>query len=300
MSQSLKIVKRRIRSAKNIKQITKAMEMVSASKMRRSQENALSTRPYSTKLKEVLSELASQTKTDIHPMLKTPDTTKGVVGIILVSSDRGLCGALNSNLFRATEEFLDTLGQERPEEIVSFEFIAVGKKAREFVLKTGRTLHAEFTNIQESPKFEDVLPITHLAIEGFSHGRYKEIFIVYTDFISTLRQEVNSLRLLPVETRKLEEVQRDDPNRPYREYIFEPDIDVVIDQILPHYIEIQTYQTILEALASEHSARMVAMRNASENATEIIVDLTLAYNKQRQQSITNELSDLITSRIAVS
>jgi F-type H+-transporting ATPase subunit gamma len=297
---STKIVRRRITSAKNIKQITKAMEMVSASKMRRAQQKALSTRPYSTKLKEILAQLSNLTDTEAHPMMKVRETAKGTVGVVLVSSNRGLCGALNTNLFRATEEFKESLGGQRPEEVVSFEFITVGKKSREYVLKTGQTLHAEFTNLSERPSFEDVLPISRLAIEGFSSERFAQIYIVYTAFISTLTQEVKFFRLLPIESEKFEKPREEIISGPMKEYIFEPRVGKVLEWLLPHYIEIEVFHATLEALASEHSARMVSMRNASDNAKEIIADLTLIYNKQRQQAITNELSDMITARMAVS
>lgn len=298
-STSVKAIKRRIRSARNIKQITKAMEMVAASKMRRAQESALTTRPYSIKIKEVLAQLAGQVGTQRHPMLKKPDETQGNIAIILVSSDRGLCGALNTNLFRELEEFTSDLSRNRQREILDIEFIVVGRKAREFVLKTGKSLHAEFTHFPEKPKFEDILPVTRLAIDGFLSGKFKEIYLVFTAFITTLKQEVSIARLLPVETKKIISTTAEGVRRPYKEYIFEPNASKVLDALLPQYIEIQAYQTVLEALASEHSARMVAMRNASDNATEIIAYLTLIFNKQRQQSITNEIADLTTSRMAV-
>ena len=297
---STKLIKRRVRSAKNIKQITKAMEMVAASKMRRAQEKALTTRPYSSKLRNILAQLAIQIHSEKHPMLHPTQEMRAPRGIILISSDRGLCGGLNTNLFRALEGFKLALSQELPEEILTYEFISIGKKSREYILKSGQTLYAEFTNFPERPKFDDVLPIAHLAIDGFNSGKFKEIYIVYTDFISTLKQEINSFRLLPVETKTLREVTTDVIVKPYRDYLFEPNADTVLEALLPHYIEMQIYQTVLEAQASEQSSRMVAMRNASDNATEIITDLTLMYNKNRQQSITNEIADLITSRQAVS
>lgn len=297
-STTIKAIKRRIKSAKNIHQITKAMEMVSASKMRRAQKKALTTRPYSTKLKEILSQLASQVDTEKHKMFQVQKQARGTIGIILVSSDRGLCGALNTNLFRTTEEFKSQLEKDRTQEVVSYEFISLGRKAREYVLKTGQNLHAEFTDLAEKPKFDDALPISRLAIEGFQTGKFTEIYLVYTAFISTLNQEVNSLRLLPIEKHKLQEISLESRTNA-KEYIFEPSAKKVLDSLLPHYIEMQVYQTILEALASEHSARMVSMRNASDNAKEIIADLTLIYNNKRQQAITSEISDLTTSRLAV-
>ena len=296
---AIKIIKRRIRSAKNIKQITKAMEMVAASKMRRAQEKALTTRPYSTKLREILSQLATRIRSDKHPMLRSFPDSIGATGIILISSDRGLCGALNTNLFRAMEEFKLALHEEMREQMLSFEYIAVGRKSRDYVLKTGQALYAEFTNLPERPKFEDVSPIAKLAIEGFMSGKFKQVYIVYTDFVTTLKQEVNSFRLLPIETKKLKE-PAETLIRPMKDYLFEPDADTVMEALLPHYIEMQVYQTALEALASEQSARMVAMKSASDNAAEIIQDLTLIYNKDRQQSITSEIADLVTSRKALS
>lgn len=296
---SVKIVKRRIRSAKNIQQITKAMEMVSASKMRRAQDQALTARPYATKLREMLTQLVGRITLEEHEMLSPPAAREGNTAIILISTDRGLCGALNSNLFRATEEFKTSLSQARPEETFLFEFIAIGRKSREYVLKTGQLLHAEFTNLPERPTFDDILPISRLSIDGFTSGKFKEIYVLYTDFISTLKQDVSSIRLLPLEPKRLETESPEESKAERKEYIFEPNPDAVLDALLPHYIEIQIFQTYLEAQASEHSARMVSMRNASDNASEIISYLTLIYNKQRQQAITSELADMITSRQAV-
>lgn len=289
-------IKRRIRSAHNIKQITKAMEMVSASKMRRAQEKAIMTRPYSTRIREILVGLATQIDSRKHPMLRQ-SRKHGSIGIILIATERGLCGALNSNLFRSLEEFISFISRERPEEALTMEFIIVGRKAREYILKSGKLLFAEFTHFPQRPRFDDVLPIARLAIDGFQTHKFREVYLVYTAFVSTLKQEVASTRLLPLESA---EFQRESTlPLQYREYIFEPSPDEALESLLPHYIEMQIFQTILEALASEHSARMVAMHNASDNATEIINDLTLMYNKQRQQAITNEIADLTTSRLAL-
>lgn len=298
MVTSVKTIKRRIRSAGNIQKITKAMEMVSASKMRRAQEKALVTRPYSTKIRELLSHLAGQIDTKKHPMLRVHSIGKGSIGVILVATDRGLCGALNTNLFRELEDFTRGYEDERREEVLEFEYIAVGRKAREYLLKNGAQLYAEFTHFPEKPQFDDILPISRLALDGFKSNKFLEVYLIYTGFISTLRQEVNITRILPLEKREIQ-LTTGGPREEYREYIFEPDPDTVLDALLPHYIEMQIYQVLLEALASEHSARMVTMRNASDNATEVIADLTLLYNKQRQQMITSEIADLVTSRLAV-
>lgn len=299
MSSSVKIIKRRIRSARNIKQITKAMEMVSAAKMRRAQEKALTTRPYSTKIREVLGQLSGQIDTLRHPMLRDAVGRSGSIGVILIATDRGLAGALNTNLFRELEMFIRTLEKERREEVISFEYIAVGRKAREYILSSGSILHAEFTHFPEKPQFEDILPIARLSLDGFLTQKFKEVYVVYTGFVSILRQEVHISRILPVEKVYID-TERERPREAMKEYIFEPDADAVLEALLPHYIEMQIYQVMLEALASEHSARMVAMRNASDNATEIISELTLDFNKQRQQVITAEISDMVTSRLAVS
>ena len=226
-------------------------------------------------------------------------SAKASTAIILVSSDRGLCGSLNTNLLRSTEDFQQEMGKDKPQELINYDFIAVGRKAREYILKNGYTLYAEFTNLPERPSFEDILPISRIAVEGFLEERFKEIYLLYTAFITTLKQEVKVIRLLPVEAKDISP-KPSDLSEPYKEYIFEPSPYKVLEKLLPHYVEIQTYQAILEAQASEHSARMVSMRNASDNATEIIGELSLIYNKQRQQSITNEILDLITSRSAVS
>lgn len=290
-----RLIKRRIKTTKNIHQITKAMEMVAASKMRRAQEQATASKPYSGKLQETLRRIAQTGSSlwQIHPLLRKNTVGKHVV--LLVSSDKGLTGGLATNLFRGTEDFKFS----HPEINGGFEFIVVGRKAREYALKTGATITAEFSNLPERLHFTDSLPISRLILDGYKTKKFRKVTIIYMDFISTLIQKVSVNQLLPIEIApeilaKPEEVIERDVAAHY-DYVFEPSPKEILQWLLPYYIEIEIYQTLLEAKASEHSARMVAMKNASDNAKEIMGDLTLEYNKSRQASITSELLDIITA-----
>jgi len=296
-------VKQRIKAAKNITQITKAMEMVAAAKMRRSQNKALSSRPYSTKLLSILSQMSTQINKNLHPFLRHNKNATNNILLIVVSSDRGLCGALNTNLFRGIEEFMEQISAERYTMPLSYEYITVGRKAREFILKSGKALHAEFTNFPERPTFSDTLPISKLAIEGFKTCRFREAYIVYMDFVSTIKQIVKVDRLLPIVKKDISDISKEqpqiEPGHFIPRYLFEPNSEEVLNWLLPYFIETQIFQKILESQASEHSARMVTMRNASENAKEVVAELSLMYNRQRQQNITNQIAEIVTSTMAL-
>ncbi|MFC1653461.1 ATP synthase F1 subunit gamma [Patescibacteria group bacterium] len=292
--QSSRIIKRRIKTTKNIRQITKAMEMVAASKMRKAQMQATSSKPYSNKLQESLRRLASSTDTHSHPLLKTNKSGKNIA--ILIGPDKGLTGGMISNLLKEADMFAGTKNGNG-----DFEFITVGKKAREYAIKMGFDIMAEFSNMADNLSFEETLPISKLILDGYQDGTYKDVCVIYMDFISTLVQKSNLNQILPISVDPLlappetpeKLIEKDVAGR--YEYIFEPSAQEILDWLLPYYVEVQIYQTILEAKASEHSARMVAMKGASDNAGEIISDLTLAYNKSRQANITNELLDITTA-----
>lgn len=281
-----RLIKRRIKSAKNISQITKAMEMVSASKMRRAQEQALASRPYAQKLYETLRMVATHTNSSSHPLLQINKAGKALV--LLISSDRGLVGSLNTNLFKATEEALQNLPQA--------EFVAVGRKARDFVVKTGRSLYGEFTGLPDKLRFEDALPIAELVMNAFLSGGYQSVQLVHMQFISTLTQKAVVEQLLPISHTEIQELAAAQPSA---EYTFEPNAKDILDTLLPYFIEITIYQDLLDAKASEHSARMVSMKNASDNAKDVVKELTLSYNKSRQASITSELLDISTAALSV-
>jgi F-type H+-transporting ATPase subunit gamma len=281
MPGQLREIRRRIRSVQNTAKITRAMELVAASKMRRAQQNALAGRQYAEKMRWVLADLAEtlplQDPDTIHPLLK-PRPEKSTVELILVTPTRGLAGGLPTSLNRRAAQFLMDAGA--PARI-----IAVGKKGRDFMRRTGQSIAAEFLTLGDYPGYEDVRPIAQVAIEDFIEGRADEVHLLYAEFVNTVLQRPKSFQLLPVEAPEDAATARVD-------YIYEPDRETVLAELLPRYVERQVYEAVLEAIASEQSARMVAMRNATDNANELVRDLTLVYNKARQESITSELLDI--------
>jgi F-type H+-transporting ATPase subunit gamma len=282
-------IKRRIGTAANISKITKAMEMVSASKMRRAQEQALSARPYTRAIQESLQKVAQNTDPSLHPLLQSHQEGKTI--LVIFSTDRGLCGGLNTNLFKATWQW--------SKEQSNIELIVVGKKAVAFARKMGFTILAQFTALPERITTVDILPLSSLITEGFLSREFHSVSMIYMDFINTLSQKVRVAPLLPLS----QEVVMD-PNvvvpQLHSEYTFEPNPREILDELLPYYLENTIYQTILEAKASEHSARMVAMKNASDNAKELVNELKLIFNKSRQAAITSELLDITTATLTVS
>jgi F-type H+-transporting ATPase subunit gamma len=285
---STREIRRRIRSVRNLAQITRAMEMVSASKMRRAQRNVLSTRPYADRLLDVMGELtARETGSRRGSLLEVRPNVRGVA-LVVVTPDRGLCGSLVTNVLRRSSRFL----LEERDRGHNVEVLAVGKKGRDFLARTGQNLVAEVTKLGDYPRLADVLGVATNLISGFQEERYDEAYVVYSQFVNTLVQRPTLKRLLPVEA----------PNEPAESripYNFEPDQDIVLNELLPRFVEVQLYQAILESIASEHSARMVAMRNATDNAKELRRDLTLSYNKTRQANITNEVSEIASGAAAL-
>lgn len=289
---SIREIKRRIKSVKNIAQVTRAMQMVAASRMRRAQEQALASRPYAAKSWEILTHLAAQRgdAQQLHPLLAQRAEIKNVA-IIMITADRGLAGAYNGNIIRTVLRFM------RENEKEDAGLITLGRKGRDFMIRYGRNVFAEFTDLPARPTALDITPIARLAIDGFLMGEYDEVHLAYTDFINTLSQEPTVRLLLPirpgsVESKVMSEYLSPEPPKAMAEYLYEPDPATLLDRLLPSFTELQIYQALLEALASEHSARMVAMRNATENANELIGDLTLTYNKVRQEAITKEMLDI--------
>lgn len=284
---NLPSLKRRIKTGKNISQITKAMEMVAASKMRRAQEMALSSRPYSEKLDEVISNLATRVKIYDHPLLAKRKEIKNIA-VLLVSTNRGLCGSLNTNLFRAVSDWQATNGSG-----ANTTFITVGKRARGFVARSSSPLLAEFATLPEYPTFESIRPVAKLLLDGFVEHTFDKVVVVYTRFINTLSQETTVRELLPSvhQASSTPSLQRD--------YLFEPSPRALLDWVLPYRFELLLYQTILEAKASEHSARMVSMKSAHDNAKDLVGSLTIDYNRERQSVVTSALLDVTTARIAL-
>ncbi len=276
---NIRTIRRRIRSVQNTAKITKAMQMIAASKMRRAQQATLAGRPYAEKLMAVLADLAAQPADaeDVHPLLRQREVKR--IEVIHLTPDRGLCGGLNSNLNRLAGKFI--LEKQVPVNVVT-----VGRKGRDFMVRYGRDVRAVFTDLGDRPTVADILPIAHIAIEDYTNGVADQVVITYTRFVSTAVQTPVVQQLLPVEPASLAPGQAVG-------YIYEPRSIEVLGALLPRFVEMQLYHALLESVASEHSARMVAMRNATENAYEMIDSLTLMLNKVRQESITKELLDIV-------
>ncbi len=275
----IRTIRRRIRSVQNTAKITKAMQMIAASKMRRAQQVTLAGRPYAEKMRDVLADLAAQPAEaeDVHPLLRHRKINR--IEVIHITPDRGMCGGLNSNLNHATGRFI--LDQHSPVSVV-----AVGRKGRDFMVRMGRDVRAVFTNLGDRPSVADIIPIAHLAIEGYTNGLADQVLITYAQFVNTAVQRPIMQQLLPVEPAAMAPGQAVG-------YIYEPRRLEVLGSLLPRFVEMQLYHAVLESIASEHSARMVAMRNATDNAGEMIDSLTLMLNKARQESITRELLDIV-------
>ena len=277
---SARDIKRRIKSVQNIAQVTRAMEMVAASKMRRAQAQTLASRPYAVKAWEVLQDLALQpgARGAIHPLLEERPVQR--MGVVLITPDRGLCGALVNNMLRRTIHFIERHA-DTPVSI-----IAVGRKGRDFLARHGYDIRAEFTRIPDQPGLLDITPIARIAMDDFLSGEFDQVWIGYSAFVNTLVQRPTLRRVLPIWL---------DPRLQARrlgEYIYEPSPAVILAEVLPRFVELQFYQAILESIASEQSARMVAMRNATDNARELMESLTPSYNKARQAGITKEMLEI--------
>ncbi|MFC2001512.1 ATP synthase F1 subunit gamma [Chloroflexota bacterium] len=273
---NIRAIRHRIRSIKNIAKITRAMEMIAASKMRRAQERGLAGRPYSEKIQQVIADLAALPDMALHPLLQRRPVAK--IAIVHITPDRGLCGGLNASINRLTAGFI--LEKSAPVTLIT-----VGRKGRDFMRRYGSDVCAEFIQLGDQPSLMDTLPISHIIIDDYSSGAVDLVYLVYAKFVSTLVQKPVMQQLLPVEPAVIPAAQNVD-------YIYEPGPEAVLGALLPRFVEMQVYHTILEAIASEQSARMVAMRNATDNANELIGDLTLVYNKARQEAITKELLDI--------
>jgi F-type H+-transporting ATPase subunit gamma len=272
-------IRRRITAARNIKQITRAMQFVAASKLRRAQESTLAARPYSEKIDEVLADLAAVLGGEDHPLLKEP--TEGKRLLVLVTTDRGLAGPLNTNTIRF-------VSRQITEHKGDLSVISVGRKGRDAMRRARVPIDAHFAGFGDKPTFADVLPLARLISDDFLAGKYARIEIVYSRFISTLSQKPVIDQILPIEPTE------DTEGIPGNQFIFEPSPAAVLQQLLPRYVATRLFQAVLEAKASEESSRMVAMKNATENAEELIDDLTLAYNKVRQSNITREMIEIAT------
>jgi len=277
---SLKSIKKRIVSVKNTRQITKAMKMVSAAKLRRAQENVVAARPYAKKLGEVLDRLAKSQDETESPLLQKRISQKAL--LIVVTSDRGLCGGFNANICKAAERFI----REKKGEFAEISVLTIGRKGFEF-LKNRQKIHKNYGNILSNLSYPTAALLAQEVIEGFIAEEYDEVFLLFNAFRSVMSQDITLQQLLPI----VPEVTADEEYAP--EYIYEPSKGELLAELLPKHIEVQMFKALLESVASEHGARMTAMDSASKNATEMIGKLTLQYNRARQAAITTELMEII-------
>ncbi|MDA2922165.1 ATP synthase F1 subunit gamma [Patescibacteria group bacterium AH-259-L07] len=314
--ESQRDIKRRMRSIKNTQQITRAMEAVSATKMRRSQEYVLHARPYAEHALKLLSNVSEQVSQKRHLLLRKKTQTNKLC-LVVITSDKGLCGGYNNNILKKAHAYI-----QKHDDI---DIITVGKKAKQYFAFRNIPVHYEFTGFGDYIKLEQTLPFAEKIIDIYKNGQYKKIMCAYTNFISTLKQEPVIRQVLPITKTGIEEIvkgiapqtgryassplvipsersesRKEQTSSPYNyEYIFEPSQERVLDELLPLLVKIQIHHMILETNASEHSARMIAMKNASDNAGEILTSLTLFYNKARQSAITNEILEVIASQEAL-
>jgi F-type H+-transporting ATPase subunit gamma len=283
---STREIRRRIRSVKNVGQITKAVQLVASTKMRRAQERAAASRPYSEQLIKLLTRLAPEARDEDQPLMRTRAVRN--VAIVLVSPDRGLAGALPSNLNRRAGQLALELRQKPGAANVGVSFIAVGKKGRDWVVRSRQPLIAEFTDLGDQPSLANVRAIARTVTDAYIAEQVDEVYLVYPRFVSNAVQTPTALRLLPVEPPA--DVVTAGPTP---QYIFEPDAASIFAELLPRYIETQIFQPLLESVASFYSAQMVAMKNATDNANELVADLTLTYNKVRQTAITTQILEIV-------
>ena len=283
---SVRDIRRRIRSVENTGKVTNAMSLIAASKMRRAQLAVTDGRPYAEKIHEVIAILAAQPRGDydaVHPLLQVRPVN--TVGMVVITPDRGLAGGMHATINRRVAQFiLDSDAGVRS--------IVVGRKGRDFLVRYTDTVQAVFTDLSDRVALADTTAISRLVSDGYANGEFDQVHLAYMRFVSTVQQEPVIQRILPVEPAELAAAQRVG-------YIYEPDPATVLSALLPQFVEMQVYHAILESIASEQSARMVAMRNATDNASQLAGDLTLVMNKLRQDSITNELLDLVGGQIAL-
>jgi F-type H+-transporting ATPase subunit gamma len=266
-------------------QITKAMEAVSASKMRRAMANVLASRAYSQRMWDVINDVVDRytppTGKPLHALLAPPPATH-TVALVLVTADRGLCGAYNVEVIREAVRFL----REEQERGLQVKLLTVGQRGRDYMVRLGADVIAELTKLSDRPSLLDTVPISRVILDGWARGEFDAVHLAYTDFVNVLTHHPRVRPLLPLTSfsEKVEVGKVD--------YIYEPEPIAVLSQLLPRFVEVEVYQAILESLASEHSARMVSMRNATDNANDLVKELTLSYNKVRQAAITKEITEL--------
>ena len=294
---STREIRRRIRSVKNMAQVTRTMQMVASSKMRRAQERVEQSRPYAEQLRALVSRLANVVGEDAGSeiaLLRQRPVRK--IGFLLITPDRGLSGALPGNINRraatSSQEMIQKYSEqgERP----GIDYIAVGRKGRDFVVRSQLNMIAEFTNYGDRPGMSDASAIAQVATDAFLKGEVDVVYLIYAQFVNTVTQKPTVVQLLPVQPPTDQEGERG-----ALEYIYEPDAASIFEALLPRYVDVQVYQALLESVASFFSAQMVAMKNATDNANELIQDLTLTYNKARQASITTQILEVVSGAEAL-
>ncbi|AOF87912.1 ATP synthase F1, gamma subunit [Hydrogenophaga sp. RAC07] len=284
-----KEIRGKIKSVENTKKITKAMEMVAASKMRKAQERMRSARPYAEKVRQITGNLSRANPEYTHPFMQTNDAK--VAGFVVVTTDKGLCGGLNTNVLRAvTTQLKDLQAQGQTAEVV-----AIGNKGLAFMNRIGAKVVSSVTGLGDTPHLDKLIGPVKTLLDAYTEGRVNAVYVCYTKFINTMKQESVVEKLLPLNAGDL---QGDTTGRDW-DYIYEPDAPAVIDELLLRYVEAQVYQAVAENMASEQSARMVAMKAATDNAGSVISELKLVYNKTRQAAITKELSEIVAGAAAV-
>ncbi|NQS90814.1 MAG: ATP synthase F1 subunit gamma [Chloroflexi bacterium] len=279
-------VKQRIKSVKNISQVTRALQAVSSSKVRKAIDQLEDTRPYSVKAWQVLKHISEQPdRSSLHPLLDHHQEVKSVIAIV-VSSDRGLAGPYNSNLIRAADVWAETID-------VPVKYITVGKRGRDQLLRRGKDILAEFSNLPPEPSYTDISTVGTIAVDQFLDDVVDEVYLIYTQFINRMNHKPVVKKLLPLDQDPEDRVRDFEVAEPLvGGYIFEPDQKSLLEEIIPRFTVLQVFHAVIESLASEHSARMVAMKNATDNATDLADALQLDYNNARQQAITNEMLDI--------
>ena len=284
---SLKDIRGRIGSVRNIAQITRAMEMVAASRMKRAQDAIIAARPYADELRDALSRVAAVVDEEIDPLLARRPVRR--VALIMITTDRGLAGSLNANAIRTSLRWVqDRIASRNGDGPVEIEAITIGRKGRDGLRRAGVPIAAHFSQLGDRPAFTDVTPIARLVTQDFLDEKYDEIHVAFSTFVSTLTQRPEITQLLPIQQPEQAEGQAAAND----EYLFEPSPEAVLSRLLPHFVAIDLYRAVLENQASEQSARMIAMRNSTDNANELIDDLTLVYNKTRQSTITREMIEI--------
>ena len=287
-----KEIRTKIKSVQNTRKITKAMEMVAASKMRKAQETMRHARPYGEKIRTIASHLAHANTEYRHPFLVRREDVKDV-GMIVVTTDKGLCGGLNTNALRlALGKIKEFTGEGRKVQVT-----AIGNKGFGFMQRLGASVVSHLVGVGDKPHMDRLVGPVKVQIDAFSQGKIGALYIIYTRFINTMKQEPVVEQLLPLPADRLKKDER--ASREHRDYLYEPEARVVLEQLLTRYVEQIIYQAVAENIASEQSARMVAMKAASDNASSVIDDLTLVYNKSRQAAITKELSEIVGGAAAV-